>query len=350
MLNGSTAPAGNYDTYLLSWLNILILLKVNTGMRILFACLCLIAGPLMGQMQIRIEQTGYGKTHGINLFVNELFMPVNPSGDVLLDTVLNMEGPVRGIAVNKAGRYAEIWLDAGNNRVLVNKKGFPASTEVEGSETYRLFKQLRYGEDQEARQQLVEKNADNPMVLHFVNQYSRLLDSTFLARLYREYSPEQQAKLADVRAYLFPIDSPTPKEGAPLYDFVAKDRDGVRHDTRDYRGKYLLIDFAATGCGPCWEGYPDLMRITSEFENLQVLTFNEDDEKSGWQRIADRRNLTFDWPILWDHEKKEELFRLYEINGWPTFLLVSPEGIILEKWMGSQESSLRSALGRHLGK
>jgi glutathione peroxidase-family protein len=136
------------------------------------------------------------------------------------------------------------------------------------------------------------------------------------------------------------------KVDSEIYDFTGQDKDGNSFNTKDYRGKYLLLDFAATGCGPCWSGYPELVTETSKYDNLEVLTFNQDDAIETWQSIADQRDIQLDWPVLWTGETKKEVFEIYNIQGWPNFFLISPEGKVLHNWMGSGGEQLQSTLSK----
>ena len=138
------------------------------------------------------------------------------------------------------------------------------------------------------------------------------------------------------------------RENDMIFDFTAKDASGKAFSTRDFRGEYLLLDFAATGCGPCWQGYPDMIDIVKEYPNLKVMTYNQDFAKAGWQKQAERLNINIKWPVLWEGEDKAEVFSKYGIDGWPYFFLISPEGKVVEKWLGSNKGRLVSALKKHL--
>jgi hypothetical protein len=84
-----------------------------------------------------------------------------------------------------------------------------------------------------------------------------------------------------------------------------------------------------------------------EYKNLQVLTFNEDYNFKGWQNLADKRNIKLPWPVLWEAENKQEILTSYGINVLPTYLLISPEGIILERWQGGKDEKIEKKLEKH---
>ncbi len=319
-------------------------------MRIIILFCLFITGNLIAQnqIQLQISQEGFGNNHGLSLFIESSGVPVYPSGEIILDTVFQLNEPMSAVITNKNNRYTKVWLEPGKNVVVVKKSGFPESTTVEGSSAHTLFKTISYSDDQAVRQKAIEENLNHPMVIEFLNQRGQSLDSAFLRRIYLSYAPDVQEQMPEVRAYLFPINSPPMKVGMKMYDFIGKDRNGESYNTEAYRGNFLLIDFAATACGPCWTGYPDLIEQVKNYPNLKILTVNEDDAKEAWQRIAASKNITLSWPVIWDIDQKAELFKLYQINGWPTFYLISPEGIILEQWMGSNSGKLERNLSKNM--
>ncbi|MCE7994457.1 MAG: TlpA family protein disulfide reductase [Roseivirga sp.] len=315
-----------------------------------FFLFILFCTPLLSQEQtsIIIKQQGYGKNHGLRLIFNGKIIEPETQEDILLELDTVLIEPLYAQVLQKNSRYTGFWIEPGFGEVTVFKKGFPGSTEVKGSKSHAVYKSVKFADIPEDRFENFLTHKDHPVAIDYLNgsfQFSGLTAEQ-LQQLYDAVDENNKPKLDNLRAHLVTRSIPTVKIDSDIYDFTGQDKEGKSYSTGDYRGKYLLIDFAATGCGPCWAGYPELIAETSKYDKLQVITFNEDDAIDTWQSIADKRNIELDWPVLWSGENKKEVFEIYKIQGWPNFFLISPEGKVLDQWMGSGGDHLKFTLNR----
>jgi Domain of unknown function (DUF4369)/AhpC/TSA family len=84
-----------------------------------------------------------------------------------------------------------------------------------------------------------------------------------------------------------------------LVDFTAVDKDGHQHHLSDIKGKYILLDFSTTYCGPCMASVADLRIVSKKYaEKLEIVTFSGDGGKATWLKGVARDNPT--WLSLWD--------------------------------------------------
>ena len=120
--------------------------------------------------------------------------------------------------------------------------------------------------------------------------------------------------------------------GRQYTDLQLKDFNGQTHRLSEYvgKGKWVLIDFWASWCGPCREELPDLVKIYEAFHNngFDVVGISLDDEVEAWQKAAKKMKLS--WHHLsdlkgWDSKAVET----YKVFGIPTNLLVNPKGKIV---------------------
>lgn len=124
------------------------------------------------------------------------------------------------------------------------------------------------------------------------------------------------------------------EEGDMATDFTAVDVNNKKHSLSDHKGRYVLLDFSSTYCGPCIESLDELKRVADKFKNeLSVITIAGDAGKATWLLGYNRDRPT--WLSLWDGKgAHSEISIKYGVYGLPTFVLIDPEGKIVSKWTG----------------
>ena len=113
---------------------------------------------------------------------------------------------------------------------------------------------------------------------------------------------------------------------APDFDFAGFD--GKRVKLSDYRGRWVLVHFWATWCGPCRGAMPTLKRIDARFGGpggLVSLHVAEDDTMAAAQRYVTAEGLggVQAWSGPSD---SSSVVRRYGASAIPTMLLVAPDG------------------------
>jgi thiol-disulfide isomerase/thioredoxin len=301
------------------------------------------------QSKVVIQFEGLSKENVNVILDNKLIASNSEEENVLYDSLV-VDKPLYGMVVKKNGKYAGFYIEPGATEVIIKFQGFPGSIEVPGSKSHQVFSSVKYARNKKDFITNFLEHKDDPIALNVMNAQFHFMEMTKeeLEKVYHATSHKNQHFLIDLNARIETFDLEKVTEGAMMYDFIGLDKNGIEFKTKDYRGKYLLLDFAATGCGPCWAGYPDMIEETNKYKDLQVLTYNEDSAIDTWEKIAENRNIALEWPVLWEGKNKNQVFEIYNVEGWPLFFLISPEGQVLENWFGSRKGKLTKNLKKHL--
>jgi len=107
----------------------------------------------------------------------------------------------------------------------------------------------------------------------------------------------------------------------------------------DFKGKYVYIDIWATWCGPCKVEIPYLKKLESKYHdrNIEFVSISvDDDRRSGtmerahdaWEKMVTEKELT-GVQLFTGNGWKADFVQDYKVKGIPRFILIAPDGTVV---------------------
>lgn len=149
-----------------------------------------------------------------------------------------------------------------------------------------------------------------------------------------------------------PVKLAGPKAGTLAPGFTLKTLDGKNIALADLRGKYVLLDFWATWCGPCLGEIPELKAAYDAFgkdDRFAMLGLSLDSDPDHLARFLKEKSITWPQSILSDAPARG-IAKAYGVGAIPATFLIGPDGKVISCNLRgpSIKEAVASALARPL--
>ena len=119
------------------------------------------------------------------------------------------------------------------------------------------------------------------------------------------------------------------KVGVEAPEFSIKGVNGEEIELKNYAGKYVLLDFWASWCGPCRNEMPNVVKLYKECKgkDFEIIGISLDQKPEPWKKAV--KDLKMTWPQACDFQVwYGPVARKYNLSAVPYTVLINPEGKI----------------------
>ncbi|HAL53576.1 TlpA family protein disulfide reductase [Sphingobacterium multivorum] len=186
----------------------------------------------------------------------------------------------------------------------------------------------------------IQSNPNSFYSLYLLNKSFSSLSRhpDLLNTLYNALSTEQKNSFTGILLNKKVKAQPQLEIGKSLPIFELANDNGNLVSLEDFRGKYVLVEFWASWCGPCRKEFPLLQSLYSEYKskNFEILAVSIDESRMDWLTAINNEKL------LWTNVRDKggfsgELYQIFGLKGVPDNFLLDKEGKIVARNLRSSE-------------
>lgn len=178
--------------------------------------------------------------------------------------------------------------------------------------------------------------ADRNSILSVLPSLNETKDAELIANIFKtlEAKNPNYQPLLDVKREMAEAKAARERmmEGKIAPDFSFPTKNGEKnYGPKDFRGKYVLIDFWASWCGPCRQEIPHLKKEYEKYHDkgLEMLSVSIDQSKNAWMNAMRKEKMP--WPQVQAPKAGKEIMKEYQFSGIPFIVLLDKEGKIVGK-------------------
>lgn len=206
-------------------------------------------------------------------------------------------------------------------------------------------------ENQRKRMQFIDSHPDAFASILMMNSLVLVMSNEDMQRRYEAMSERLKGSAAGQALAVKIENNKITAVGKPMVHFEQEGIDGNNVNSKSLIGKVILLDFWGSWCVPCRKSHPELKTIYEKYKKrgFEIVGISnesiagaktKEEQVERWKKAVQEDGL--DWRQLLFDPLKNDIIKTYDINGYPTKILIDAQGKIILRLLGISEKNTKT--------